>query len=479
MALNPNIPLGARVAQAPNLLQMMKQAGQVREQQANRKVRRRDEEYNTRLGDLMQSGQGTAPMNAMQANQHMLGEFPQRGGQGLRQAQSDKIRLNQMTREGKKDKETERLRRVGIVAPAAAEYFKNAGGDENKLKESWSGFLNYLRSEDVEPRESWNPNEPTPQSLNDLKMVMAQSEQNQGGGQFAPVRYQSRPSASGEYMGFNPADNTFSPSLDQFGQPVKYPENVTWKENESGQMVAFPSKNIPNQAPKPIPGFTAKGTEKAALDRTKTRVAIKQAKVALKKADIDFKKAETLAADGGQFSSGQYKVAGYGNRMVQAEKVYNQLISEGFDPASMTTALVRNLPEAAKTPLIKSYLQAQENFVTAVLRPESGAVISDSEFAREEKKYFPQVGDDERVLEQKENSRMAKQAETQAEAGGAFGEVVSKYEALIQKRKDAKNSRFKKKPKPVKTGDFKSMDDMTPEEIQKEIEHLESLQGGR
>lgn len=53
----------------------------------------------------------------------------------------------------------------------------------------------------------------------------------------------------------------------------------------------------------------------------------------------------------------------------------------------------------------QSYEQAKENFITAVLRKESGASISPSEFNREEKKYFPQAGDTDKVIEQKRKAR--------------------------------------------------------------------------
>jgi hypothetical protein len=49
--------------------------------------------------------------------------------------------------------------------------------------------------------------------------------------------------------------------------------------------------------------------------------------------------------------------------------------------------------------------QARKNFVTAVLRKESGASISPSEFENEEKKYFPQVGDSKAVVLQKQKAR--------------------------------------------------------------------------
>jgi len=49
----------------------------------------------------------------------------------------------------------------------------------------------------------------------------------------------------------------------------------------------------------------------------------------------------------------------------------------------------------------------KKNFITAVLRPQSGASISPSEFASEELKYFPQPGDSKEVVIAKQNARYA------------------------------------------------------------------------
>jgi hypothetical protein len=49
--------------------------------------------------------------------------------------------------------------------------------------------------------------------------------------------------------------------------------------------------------------------------------------------------------------------------------------------------------------------QAQRNFINAVLRRESGAVISVPEFDNARHQYFPQPGDDEAVLAQKKHNR--------------------------------------------------------------------------
>lgn len=50
-------------------------------------------------------------------------------------------------------------------------------------------------------------------------------------------------------------------------------------------------------------------------------------------------------------------------------------------------------------------LNGRINFVTALLRKESGAAISPSEFSTAEKLYFPRPGDDATVIKQKQNAR--------------------------------------------------------------------------
>lgn len=49
--------------------------------------------------------------------------------------------------------------------------------------------------------------------------------------------------------------------------------------------------------------------------------------------------------------------------------------------------------------------QAQRDFINAVLRQESGAVIADSEFDNAKKQYFPQPGDNKETIKQKAANR--------------------------------------------------------------------------
>lgn len=63
------------------------------------------------------------------------------------------------------------------------------------------------------------------------------------------------------------------------------------------------------------------------------------------------------------------------------------------------------LPSFLQSADYQKYDQAKRNFVNSVLRNESGAVISPSEFSNAEKQYFPQPGDTPEVLAQKAANR--------------------------------------------------------------------------
>jgi len=61
--------------------------------------------------------------------------------------------------------------------------------------------------------------------------------------------------------------------------------------------------------------------------------------------------------------------------------------------------------------------QARRNFISAVVRKESGAAISIKEFADEEKKYFPEIGDLPEQIKQKQDARRLAIEALKAQAG--------------------------------------------------------------
>lgn len=127
--------------------------------------------------------------------------------------------------------------------------------------------------------------------------------------------------------------------------------------------------------------------------------------------------------------SDQFKVAQFGQRMQQAENVFGKLAEDGFDPTSKTTGAQRTtvfglgLPNRMKSGQVQQQEQAERNFLNAVLRRESGAAISPSEFESGEKQYFPRGGDAPEVLQQKAEARALAINGFRQEAGDAWRRV--------------------------------------------------------
>lgn len=90
----------------------------------------------------------------------------------------------------------------------------------------------------------------------------------------------------------------------------------------------------------------------------------------------------------------------YANRLNEADVVIANLGSKFTGAFSMLPNFNR-----FKTGDRQAYEQAQNNFITAVLRRESGASIAPTEFDTARKTYFPQPGDKPETVLQKETAR--------------------------------------------------------------------------
>ena len=110
------------------------------------------------------------------------------------------------------------------------------------------------------------------------------------------------------------------------------------------------------------------------------------------------------------------KNAGFSLRAQTANETLNALDAEGTSLFNNFAAQVP-LGNYALTPEYQRYDQAKRDFVNAVLRRESGAVIADSEFANAERQYFPQPGDTPAVIEQKRQNRLTAIAGMQISSG--------------------------------------------------------------
>jgi len=148
-------------------------------------------------------------------------------------------------------------------------------------------------------------------------------------------------------------------------------------------------------------------------------------------------------------NEGEAKAAGFADRMRASNNIM-------MDEDISSTALSPSVRFRKSIPLIGNYIvpteyqqydQAQRDFINAILRRESGAVIADSEFANADLQYFPQPGDSLDVLEQKRLNRENALSGVARSAGAAYTPTeikIPKKQSLFDKSKAEFDS---KKPK--------------------------------
>jgi hypothetical protein len=144
----------------------------------------------------------------------------------------------------------------------------------------------------------------------------------------------------------------------------------------------------------------------AILDQQLKRAQINEANVSVEKTKAEINALnnpnQTLTAAGKPLTDAQSTALGYANRVQQASQVVDQLGAQFSDPKYYLGNLLPNFLQSSQQ---QQYQQAQTNFVNAVLRKESGAAISPSEFDSARKQYFPQPGDTPAVIAQKKANR--------------------------------------------------------------------------
>lgn len=118
----------------------------------------------------------------------------------------------------------------------------------------------------------------------------------------------------------------------------------------------------------------------------------------------------------------QAKALLFATRMQQADQALGDMAKKGVGSPSLGQQLTGGegllgmAATAMASPEQQQVDQAQRDFLNAVLRRESGAAISQSEFSNARKQYFAQPGDSPQVLDQKMRNR-------QTAINGLFAEV--------------------------------------------------------
>lgn len=115
-----------------------------------------------------------------------------------------------------------------------------------------------------------------------------------------------------------------------------------------------------------------------------------------------------LKAQNAPQTADQKKAEGFANRVQDSIKIFNNIEKDitAISPAEFI--VYRNTPSSLNAftpPKVQQQFQAERNFVNAVLRRESGAAISPTEFESATLQYFPTAGDSKEVLAQKKRNR--------------------------------------------------------------------------
>lgn len=129
---------------------------------------------------------------------------------------------------------------------------------------------------------------------------------------------------------------------------------------------------------------------------------------------------------GDKMTEPQSNALQYSSRMGYNREILDKLEDAGFDAASVGTAFQNIAPNIMRSPEVQTYRAARDNWVSAVLRKESGAAISKSEYENAFRQYFPQMGDAPDIIRQKRELRKLAENNMRLIAGGrATGATTS------------------------------------------------------
>jgi len=150
-----------------------------------------------------------------------------------------------------------------------------------------------------------------------------------------------------------------------------------------------------------------------------------------KQLDIQEKQQKLDAGPTAQASEGERKNAAFFRRAIGANEVYNSLnigprSYVGDAVQSTAPGILNQLPSVIGNSSARQQADAAElEFVSAVLRSDSGAAIPENEIATAINLYFPQPGDGVAVIEQKKEARQRAIDGLTSSAGRLAGDAAS------------------------------------------------------
>jgi hypothetical protein len=140
-------------------------------------------------------------------------------------------------------------------------------------------------------------------------------------------------------------------------------------------------------------------------------------------------------------SEAEKAALGYGERLSIAEDTLSNFESNGYVASGPEQALgsIPGIGNYLTSDTKKAYDQAKGDWIAAHLRKESQASISDTEFERDDKLYFPQPNDPPEVIAQKRAARQKIQGNISREGRPVTGEEASSAAAASSEADAAGN----------------------------------------
>jgi hypothetical protein len=125
----------------------------------------------------------------------------------------------------------------------------------------------------------------------------------------------------------------------------------------------------------------------------------------------------TADAAAGKLTEVQANATQFANRMEDAERNVKKYAGAAHGMSGTIGGVARTITDGQYNPIPRGVTnwavpkeyeqleQAKSQFITAMLRKESGAAISPSEFQRYDQEFFPQIGNSDEVVKQKAHAR--------------------------------------------------------------------------
>lgn len=152
------------------------------------------------------------------------------------------------------------------------------------------------------------------------------------------------------------------------------------------------------------------------------------------------KAVDALMEKGDKPTESQTKDASYAERMLRAEAGLREVVPTDdagkflkYDP---TSSMFRFLPDwnVTNSTEWQQYNRNAREGIAAILRKDTGAAVSDTEWAWYFPMYYPQPGDSAQVVKDKQDARISVARGLRNGSGGAFDQMFPKFNEQLRTR---------------------------------------------